>query len=62
MEEQLWDLFQPRRLFSPHGEDDRYSEHHNMAQMISLMGPPPLDSIQKSERWRFYWDDEGTMA
>ncbi|KAK1074740.1 hypothetical protein LTR74_000984 [Friedmanniomyces endolithicus] len=55
----LWDLFEPKRLFRPHGEDGRYSESIHLAQMISIMGPPPLDFLQRSEKSKLFWDDEG---
>ncbi|KAK1809531.1 hypothetical protein LTR12_016093 [Friedmanniomyces endolithicus] len=55
----LWDLFEPKRLFRPHGEDGRYSERLHMAQMISIMGPPPLDFLRRSKRSLLFWDEEG---
>ncbi|KAK3116860.1 hypothetical protein LTR53_002354 [Teratosphaeriaceae sp. CCFEE 6253] len=55
----LWDLFEPKRLFSPHGEDGRYSEGHHLAQMISIMGPPPAEFLRRSEKSLRFWDEEG---
>ncbi|KAK3074287.1 hypothetical protein LTR53_003398 [Teratosphaeriaceae sp. CCFEE 6253] len=55
----LWDLFEPKRLFSPQGEDGRYSEAHHLAQMISIIGPPPQDFLRRSERSKRFWDEEG---
>ncbi|KAK0823631.1 hypothetical protein LTR73_008324 [Friedmanniomyces endolithicus] len=55
----LWDLFEPKRLFYPQGEDGRYSESIHLAQMISIMGPPPLDFLQRSGKSKLFWDDEG---
>ena len=56
---QLWDLLEPKRLFAARGEDGRYSEHHHLAQMIAIMGPPPLDFIHRSEKSRLFWDGQG---
>ncbi|KAF2211073.1 hypothetical protein CERZMDRAFT_112879 [Cercospora zeae-maydis SCOH1-5] len=55
----LWDLFEPKRLFLAKGDDGRYSELHHVAQMVAIMGPPPMEYLQHSERWRLYWDDQG---
>lgn len=56
----LWDLFEPKRLFSPYDENGRYSEHRHIAQMMSIMGPPPLEFIRQSAKSQQFWDDEGT--
>ena len=56
----LWDLFEPRRLFSPHDSNRRYSEHLHLAQMVSILGPPPLDFLQRSEKSKLFWDEEGS--
>ncbi|KAF2772498.1 kinase-like protein [Teratosphaeria nubilosa] len=57
----LWDLFQPKRLFRPHGSDGQYSEAHHLAQMIALMGPPPLNLLQRcGPKAEQYWDRDGT--
>ncbi|KAM3421860.1 hypothetical protein BST61_g2237 [Cercospora zeina] len=55
----LWDLFEPKRLFLAKGDDGRYSELHHVAQMVAIMGPPPMEYLQRSERWQLYWDDQG---
>lgn len=56
---QLWDLFQPKRLFSPHDGDGRYSEQIHVARMVSIMGPPPLEFLRRSAKSRLFWDEEG---
>ncbi|TKA32266.1 hypothetical protein B0A54_14417 [Friedmanniomyces endolithicus] len=53
------DGYLPKRLFYPQGEDGRYSESIHLAQMISIMGPPPLDFLQRSGKSKLFWDDEG---
>lgn len=30
-----------------------------MAQMVSIMGPPPLAFTQRSQRSKLFWDEEG---
>lgn len=59
MLEQLWDLFEAKRLFNPHGNDRRYCEHLHLAQMVSILGPPPLDYLKRSEKTKMFWDDDG---
>ncbi|KAF3484178.1 protein kinase [Arthroderma uncinatum] len=54
----VWDLFEGSRLFyalKNHILDD---EQH-LAEMVALMGPPPLSFLQRSEKCRKYWDAEG---
>jgi len=29
--------------------------------MIAVMGPPPLDFLQRSEKSKQFWDEEGTL-
>ncbi|KAI6823566.1 kinase-like protein [Hortaea werneckii] len=56
----LWDLFQPKRLFNPQDSDGQYSEAHHLAQMTSLLGPPPLRFLQRcGEKADQYWDKDG---
>ncbi|GAB7354241.1 hypothetical protein MBLNU459_g4778t2 [Dothideomycetes sp. NU459] len=55
----LWDLFQPERLFSARGEDGQYSECHHLAQMVAILGNPPLDFLRTSEKCLQYWDLDG---
>ncbi|KAL8868786.1 MAG: hypothetical protein Q9174_004754 [Haloplaca sp. 1 TL-2023] len=56
----LWDLLQPKRLFRSKGSRG-YSEAHHLAEMISIMGPPPLDFLQRcGETADQYWEKDGT--
>ena len=57
---QLWDLFQPKRLFRPQDSEGRYSEAHHLAEMISIMGPPPLEFLRRcGEKADQYWEKDG---
>ncbi|KAI9666607.1 MAG: hypothetical protein M1821_004543 [Bathelium mastoideum] len=57
----LWDLFQPKRLFRPKDSEGRYSEAHHLAEMISVMGPPPLSFLRQcGEKADKYWEKDGT--
>ncbi|KAK3649216.1 hypothetical protein LTR56_007056 [Elasticomyces elasticus] len=56
----LWDLLQPHTLFDPSDQNGEYSVQHHLAQMVAVMGPPPLDFLNRSERSWKYWDRDGT--
>ncbi|EGC43514.1 protein kinase [Histoplasma capsulatum var. duboisii H88] len=34
-------------------------DEQHLAEMVALMGPPPQSFLQRSEKCRKYWDDEG---
>ncbi|KAK3375702.1 kinase-like protein [Lasiosphaeria ovina] len=36
------------------------NEAHHLADMVSLLGPPPLDLLKRSDKSRKYWDADGT--
>nr|POE71817.1 serine/threonine-protein kinase srpk [Quercus suber] len=58
----IWDLFEPERLFTAADENGRYSEAHHLAQMVSVLGPPPQDFLRRSSRCEKYWDQNGIMT
>ncbi|KAK7431825.1 hypothetical protein QQZ08_001766 [Neonectria magnoliae] len=54
----IWDLFEGGRLF--YALKDRVlNDEQHLAEMVSLMGPPPPSFIQRSKECQKYWDDEG---
>ncbi|KAK4495633.1 hypothetical protein PRZ48_012901 [Zasmidium cellare] len=55
----IWDLVEPDRLFTARDENGRYSEEHHLAQMVSVLGPPPQDFLQRSRKCEKYWDQNG---
>lgn len=34
----------------------------HFAQMVALMGPPPKQFLERSDRCSKYWDSEGTVV
>lgn len=34
-------------------------DQQHLAEMVSLMGPPPRNFLERSEKCRKYWDDDG---
>lgn len=55
---QIWDLFEGKRLFRAVKNGHLDDELH-LAEMVSLMGPPPRELLWRSEKSRRYWDEEG---
>ncbi|KAI7290811.1 hypothetical protein KC352_g3041 [Hortaea werneckii] len=55
---QIWNLLEDGNLFRPF-EDGLLDDELHFAQMVSLMGPPPKQFVERSDRCRRYWDSEG---
>ena len=55
---QIWDLYQGGRLFFARKNGMLDDEQH-LAEMVSLMGPPPPAFLKRSEKCRKYWDEDG---
>jgi hypothetical protein len=60
--QQLWDLFQPERLFSAKGSDGQYSGSHHLAQMVAILGDPPPEFLAASKESAKYWDQNGELG
>lgn len=54
----IWNLLEDGNLFNP-VKDGHFNDELHFAQMISLMGPPPKEFLERSNRCRKYWDAEG---
>ncbi|KAL1304358.1 hypothetical protein AAFC00_003362 [Neodothiora populina] len=55
----LWDLFEPEILFSAKNRKGQYSESHHLAQMVAILGNPPVDFLRASEKAVEYWHQDG---
>ncbi|KAI1751061.1 protein kinase [Xylaria castorea] len=54
----IWDLFEGGRLY--HAEKDGFLNNEmHLAEMVSLMGPPPRSFLERSKNCRKYWDEKG---
>ncbi|EQK99102.1 protein kinase domain-containing protein [Ophiocordyceps sinensis CO18] len=56
----IWDVFQGRHLF--HGEDPTgkgYTTRAHLAEVIELLGPPPLDLLQRGVRSKEFFSEDG---
>ncbi|KAF2762278.1 protein kinase [Pseudovirgaria hyperparasitica] len=54
----IWSLFERANLFSA-VRDGRLDDELHFAEMVSLMGPPPKEFLQRSDKCRQYWNAEG---
>ncbi|KAL3450420.1 kinase-like domain-containing protein [Aspergillus insuetus] len=55
----IWDMVEGGNLFFAKKYRILNDEQH-LAEMVSLMGPPPPEFLQRSEKCRQFWDDQGT--
>ncbi|RSL49691.1 hypothetical protein CEP54_012286 [Fusarium duplospermum] len=54
----IWDLFEGGRLFHA-TKGGRLNDEQHLAEMVSLLGPPPKEFLERSDKCRQYWDAEG---
>lgn len=57
---QIWDLFEGGRLFRAVRDGNLNDEQH-LAEMVSLLGPPPKRFLDRSIKCRQYWDVDGNI-
>ena len=55
---QIWDLFEGGRLFRA-VRDGHLNDEQHLAEMISLLGPPPKRFLERSNECSQYWDADG---
>lgn len=57
----IWDLFEGRHLFNGQDPDGNgYSTRAHLAEVMALLGPPPLDLIKRGVRSHEFFTKEGT--
>lgn len=54
----IWELVEGRPFFRSEMEGEHDDERH-LAEMVSVMGPPPKAFLERSEKCQKYWDTEG---
>lgn len=59
MDPQIWELFENYYMFQDCGPDGGYSEAHLLASMIALLGPPPSQFLERSDKSLRFWDESG---
>ncbi|OJD11042.1 CMGC/SRPK protein kinase [Emergomyces pasteurianus Ep9510] len=56
----IWDMFENRRMFDClDPKTGKYGNRFHLASIVGLLGPPPLEFLQRSERSSVYFDDRG---
>jgi serine/threonine-protein kinase SRPK3 len=47
-------------MFDGRDPTAKYSNRYHLAEMVALMGPPPLEFLQRSEESWNYFDRQGS--
>ncbi|PKY09072.1 kinase-like protein [Aspergillus campestris IBT 28561] len=55
----IWDLFEDHHLFDGRGPDGRHSDVHLLAEMVAMLGPPPVGFLSQSPHSWNYWNSSG---
>ncbi|KAL1991431.1 hypothetical protein VTN49DRAFT_5423 [Thermomyces lanuginosus] len=55
----IWDLFEDHHLFDGRGPDGQHSDGQLLAEMIAMIGPPPIEFLRKCSNSQKYWDESG---
>lgn len=56
----IWNLIEDGNLFTP-VKKGHFDDELHFAEMVSLMGPPPEEFLERSDQCRQYWDAEGKV-
>jgi hypothetical protein len=51
-------MFEGVHLFPPH-ESGILDEEQHLAEMVSLLGPPPAEFLLRSPNYFKFWDEKG---
>jgi len=54
---QIWDLFETQYLFSAQGPDGEQSSVYHLAEIHAILGPPPMEYLQRSKTSREHFTD-----
>ncbi|KAE9371886.1 CMGC protein kinase [Stipitochalara longipes BDJ] len=56
----IWDLFEDKHLFYGNDPDGSgYKTRAHLAEVVGLLGPPPLDLLKRGSRSKDFFDEEG---
>lgn len=55
---QVWRMFEGVHLFPPHEIGSLDDEQH-LAEIVSLLGPPPAEFLIRSPNCFKFWDEKG---
>ncbi|KAI0540260.1 kinase-like protein [Xylaria digitata] len=55
-----WDMLHAKKLFGIYDTNgQRLNDAHHLANMIALLGPPPLDYLKRSKTYLQFWNEHG---
>jgi hypothetical protein len=57
---QIWDLFEGKHMF--YGQDPSgkgYTTRAHLAEVVGMLGPPPLDLVRRGVRSSEFFADDG---
>jgi len=57
----MWDLLEGGHLFFAK-KNRILDDKQHLAEMVSLLGPPPPEFLKRSEKCDQYWDSQGTAV
>ncbi|KAB8276260.1 kinase-like domain-containing protein [Aspergillus minisclerotigenes] len=55
----IWDIFEDDHLFDGRGPDEKHSDAQLLAEMMSILGPPSTNFLNKSSRSGEFWNEQG---
>ena len=59
----MWDLFEKKHLFYGNDPDGKgYSTRAHLAEVMGMLGPPPLDMLQRGERSHEFFTNGGKYS
>nr|KMM67263.1 LOW QUALITY PROTEIN: SR protein-specific kinase Dsk1 [Coccidioides posadasii RMSCC 3488] len=59
-ENQVWDLFEGKHMFHGNDPDGKgYSTRAHLAEVIGILGPPPLDMLKRGKRSLEFFTEDG---
>ncbi|KAF2760067.1 putative CDK4/6 [Pseudovirgaria hyperparasitica] len=56
----IWDLFEGRNMFNARNPKGEVSIEHQLAHIVALLGPPPVDLIRKADIAPKYFNLDGS--
>ncbi|OLN81064.1 Serine/threonine-protein kinase SRPK [Colletotrichum chlorophyti] len=57
----VWDLFEGKLLFSTRLRERNASRAAHFARMVSLMGPPPDELLERGSLWKDFFGEDGKL-
>ncbi|KAF2130651.1 CMGC protein kinase [Dothidotthia symphoricarpi CBS 119687] len=56
----IWDIYEDKHLFYGNDPDGRrYTTRAHLAEVVAVLGPPPLDLLERGTRSREFFDEKG---